>query len=91
MEEATLGQTNRSTLLWCYILDRIFVSFDWKAQYPLVTVQSLNRVGSDRNPLVVETKSGDKDIGLLDLNQHEEWVLNNWPNRNPPMLWTTRI
>lgn len=34
-------------------LDRVFTSFDWEFHYPWTTCESLTRVGSDHNPLLV--------------------------------------
>lgn len=35
------------------VLDRVLISDSWEAFYPLTLVQSLTRVGSDHNPILV--------------------------------------
>jgi hypothetical protein len=36
-------------------LDRIFVSTDWDANFPLTRVKALDRTPSDHNPLLIDT------------------------------------
>ena len=37
------------------MLDRFLASVDWEQKFPLVTVQALNRAGSDDTPLLLDT------------------------------------
>ena len=37
------------------MLDRFLVSVEWEQKFPLVTVQALNRAGSDHTPLLLDT------------------------------------
>lgn len=51
--------TYRSAKLACPImveLDRILVTTDWEANFPLCIVHSLIRVGSDHSPLVLDSR-----------------------------------
>ncbi|KAG2585397.1 hypothetical protein PVAP13_6KG417401 [Panicum virgatum] len=69
--------------------DRVFVSNSWEDMFPLVRVQTLLRIGSDHNPLLVDTGPPKikqarqfrfEPAWLL----HEEfapWVLSKWPLR----------
>lgn len=41
-------------------LDRVFTSFDWDLHYPWATCETLTRVGSDHNPLLITTQ----DVGM---------------------------
>jgi hypothetical protein len=71
------------------VLDRVFLSFDWEIQFPLAIAQSLTRIGSDHNPLLVET---DCEVNVrssifrfenawLLQEGFAEWVVNKWPQR----------
>jgi predicted double-glycine peptidase len=69
------------------VLDRVFVSNDWEAQFPLANTRSLTRVGSDHNPLLVETDSVLNirasifrfDATWLSQEGFVDWVVNKWP------------
>ncbi|GJM94815.1 hypothetical protein PR202_ga11494 [Eleusine coracana subsp. coracana] len=37
------------------VLDRILATADWELHYPRTTVKTLLRVGSDHNPLLLDT------------------------------------
>jgi hypothetical protein len=55
-------------------LDRIFVSTDWEAKYPLVKVVGLAKGTSDHTPLLVD--SGDmKNLGSRKRFRFEKWWL----------------
>jgi endonuclease/exonuclease/phosphatase (EEP) superfamily protein YafD len=47
--------TNKQESPFMAVLDRVFLSPDWEVQFPLATAQSLTIIGSDHNPLLVET------------------------------------
>lgn len=69
------------------VLDRVFVSADWEVQFPLATTQSLIRVGSDHNPLLVKIESGARvrssififETHWLSQEGSKEWVVSKWP------------
>jgi endonuclease/exonuclease/phosphatase family metal-dependent hydrolase len=39
-------------------IDRIFVSTDWDANFPLTRIKALDRLPSDHNPLLLDTGLG---------------------------------
>jgi hypothetical protein len=47
--------TNNQENLVMARLDRVFITTDWEAAFPLVRVKALNRLPSDHNPLLVDT------------------------------------
>lgn len=51
--------TNKQKRLVMVNLDRILVSTDWEANFSLCHVQSLVRVGSDHNPIMLDSGEGD--------------------------------
>jgi endonuclease/exonuclease/phosphatase family metal-dependent hydrolase len=69
------------------VLDRVFVSNEWEIQFPLVTTRSLTRVGSDHNPLLMETDCADNarstifrfDAAWLSQEGFRDWVNIKWP------------
>jgi len=81
--------TNKQSSPIMAVLDRVFISEDWEEHFPLATARSLTRVGSDHNPLLVETDSGvsiRSSIFKFEnawLNQEglKEWVIQKWPQR----------
>lgn len=60
--------TNNQDRLVMAKIDRIFVTTEWNASFPLASVKGLDRVPSDHNPLVVEAGAsmffGKKILGL---------------------------
>ena len=50
-------------------LDRVLTSTEWEHKYSLVMVQALTRVGSDHNPLLVDSgvnaHVGNKVVSIL--------------------------
>lgn len=65
------------------------MSADWEVQFPLATAHSLTRLGSDHNPLLVETDSGGgvrasifrfENAWLLQ-EGFKDWILSKWPLR----------
>jgi hypothetical protein len=81
--------TNKQEIPIMAVLDRVFVSNDWEAQFPLANTRSLTRVGSDHNPLLVETDSVLNirasifrfDATWLSQEGFVDWVVNKWPQR----------
>lgn len=71
------------------VLDRVFISEDWEEHFPLATARSLTRVGSDHNPLLVETNSGGNirssifrfENAWLNQEGFKESVIQKWPHR----------
>ncbi|XP_066396066.1 uncharacterized protein [Miscanthus floridulus] len=71
------------------MMDRVFMSATWESHFPLVYAHSATRIGSDHNPLVVETcpersvrskifrfeAAWTKQEGFM------EWVFSKWPDR----------
>jgi hypothetical protein len=49
-------------------LDRVFVSTDWEAAFPLASANALDRPPSDHNPLLLNARDnmhfGKKNLGL---------------------------
>ena len=37
------------------VLDRVFVSNNWESRYNMANLFALTRIGSDHNPLIVDT------------------------------------
>ena len=60
--------TNKQEIPIMAVLDRVFVSNDWEGRFPLATTRSLTRVGSNHNPLLVETESEVLDLPYLELS-----------------------
>lgn len=81
--------SNKQSVPIMAILDSVFLSADWEVQFPLANARSLTRVGSDHNPLLVETDCGEGTKSSLFrfknawLNQagFKEWVVQKWPQR----------
>lgn len=46
--------TNKQINPVMVVLDRVFMTPTWEDHFPLVTANSITRVGSDHNPLVVQ-------------------------------------
>jgi endonuclease/exonuclease/phosphatase (EEP) superfamily protein YafD len=42
------------------VLDRVFVSPEWKSKFPLASLVAEMRIGSDHNPLVLDFGEGPK-------------------------------
>ena len=71
------------------VLDRVFVSNSWEDLFPLVRVQTLLRIGSDHNPLLVDT--GPPEVkqpyyfrfepAWLLQEEFIPWVVAKWPKR----------
>jgi hypothetical protein len=62
-------------------LDRFFVSKEWEQKYPKVFVRTLVRVGSDRNPILLN--DGVDSVQRQRLFRFEKaWLLiEKWPKR----------
>lgn len=81
--------TNKHSSPIIAVLDRVFISADWEMQYPLATARSLIRVGSDHNPLLVETENRERirsqifkfENAWLNQEGFKEWVIAKWPQR----------
>lgn len=85
----TYTWTNKQETPIMAVLDRVFISEDWEEHFPLVMARSLTRVGSDHNPLLVETESGGSirssifrfENAWLNHEGFREWVIQKWPQR----------
>lgn len=82
--------TNNQEMPIRVVLDRILVSGNWEALYPLATVQVITRIGSDHNPLLIDSGEDCKSRAkifrfepswLLQEGFHE-WLLRKWPQRS---------
>lgn len=70
-------------------LDRVFMNSSWEDHFPLVIAQSITRVGSDHNPLIVEVENsrGVKskifrfESAWLQQKGFREWVSAKWPDQ----------
>lgn len=72
------------------VLERVFANNSWEDKYPLVRVQVSVRIGSDHNPLVMDT--GRENIQVtkyfrfnpswLAQEAFNNWVLDRWPVRH---------
>lgn len=70
-------------------IDRVLVSADWEQLFPLTTVNSPLRVGSDHSPLVVDTGDNAKvrsnvfrlESAWLNDNNFKKFVIKKWPMR----------
>jgi hypothetical protein len=56
-------------------LDRVLVSTEWEQQYPLVTVEALNREISDHTPLLLWLREGTKRKGPPPFKFELGWLL----------------
>jgi hypothetical protein len=56
-------------------LDRVLVSTEWEQQYPLVTVEALNREISDHTPLLLCLREGTKRKGPPPFKFELGWLL----------------
>lgn len=71
------------------ILDRVFVNNAWEDKYPLVTAQVCTRIGSDHNPIIVDTGGRPSkmptyfrfDPTWLTQEGFRNWVTDRWPVR----------
>jgi mannosylglycoprotein endo-beta-mannosidase len=81
--------TNKHEIPIMAILDRVFVSNDWESNFPLATIRSLTRIGSDHNPILVETENEMSirstifrvEPAWFSQESFMEWVINKWPVR----------
>jgi ribosomal protein L10 len=77
-------------------LDRVFITTDWEAAFPLVRVKALNRLPSDHNPLLIDTGDsmsfGKKRFRFekwwLEKDSFKEVVIRAW---NSPCLVTDNM
>ena len=53
------------------VLDRVFVNNAWKNKFCLVTVYAPTRIGSDHNPLVVDTR--ERQVTTLKQGLRNRW------------------
>lgn len=81
--------TNKQNPPIMCVLDRVLISNTWEDKFNLVSVMTAPRLGSDHNPLVVDTG------GIVELQQHYfrfsshwikqigfcDWVRDKWPSR----------
>lgn len=70
------------------VLDRVFVNNSWEDLFPLVRVQALSRIGSDHNPLVVDTGAPERctrnfrfEPAWLLQDDFAPRVVSKWPER----------
>jgi hypothetical protein len=74
----------------------VFITTDWEATFPLVRVKALNRLPSDHNPLLIDTRDnmsfGKKRFRFekwwLEKDSFEEVVKKAW---NSPCLVTDNM
>jgi len=86
----TYTWTNKQSSPIMAVLDRIFILAGWEMWFLLASARSLTRVGSDHNPLLVETENGENTLSQIFrfenawLNQEgfKEWVVAKWPQRH---------
>jgi hypothetical protein len=81
--------TNKQTPPILCVLDRVLVSNSWEDRFNLASVYTAPRLGSDHNPLIVDT--GDVSMHRqfyfrfnsqwLHQEGFQEWVKGKWPNR----------
>lgn len=65
---STFTWTNKQIHPIMVVLGRVFISPGWEREHPLTTAQSLTRVGSDHNPLLVESVKRWSDLNYSELN-----------------------
>jgi hypothetical protein len=71
------------------VLDRIFMFASWEAHFPLAAAQSITRIGSDHNPLIVEIDNtrGVRsrifrfEAACLKQEGFKEWLMSKWPEK----------
>jgi mannosylglycoprotein endo-beta-mannosidase len=81
--------TNKQINPIMVMLDRVFMSATWEHQFPLVSAHSATRIGSDHNPLVVETSPERSmrskifrfEAAWTKQEGFREWVMSKWPDR----------
>lgn len=81
--------TNKQLNPIMVMLDRVFMCANWESHFPLVTAQSITRIGSNHNPLMVEAcpvrsvRSKIFRFEKLWIQQEGfvEWVLDKWPDK----------
>lgn len=79
--------TNKQTNPIMVVLDRFFMNVSQGNHYPLVTAQSITRLGSDHNPLVVEVGANRGvrstifrfEVAWTKQEGFREWVVSKWP------------
>jgi hypothetical protein len=81
--------TNKQNPPIMCVLDRVLVSNSWEDKFNLTSVVSAPRLGSDHNPLLVDTGSNLSEYQhYFKFNAHwlhhdgfKEWVTDKWPLR----------
>ena len=81
--------SNNQSLPIKVVLDRILVTSNWEALFPLSIVQVLTRIGSDHNPLLVDSRDNVNwcsrifrfEPSWLTHDGFHDWVVNKWLHR----------
>jgi len=87
--ESHFTWTNKQNPLIMCVLDRVLVSNSWEDKFSLASVVTGPRIGSDHNPLIVDTGGnvpGQQyyfrfSAHWLQQEGFREWVRDKWPSR----------